>query len=177
MRDMDQGAKGWVFNVSRENFWRIAGFYEFEELVADGFYFWCRIQNRYPNVTENKQLMGLFKRAFLNHIHDLSKKRSRLQIVSEAELGLSIGDILEAEDPTQDPNFSFLLEQLPAKIKRILLHVLKEIDPTHRRFLDGTRETGNQRLCRIAGLDPRKRNVQEAVKRYLEGIPLSPQYD
>lgn len=173
---MDQGVRGWIFNTARENLWRVSGHIGYDDLCQDGFMFWHRICVRYPNVTETKHRMALFKTAFTNHIHDLSKKRSRLELVTESDLDTPVEALLEGEDPAADPDASFIASQLPATIKRIVARML-EGEPPYRRYLDGTRETTNQLLCRLAGLDPDDRDIQTAVLLYLNGSRLHPQYD
>lgn len=174
--NMDQGVRGWIYKTARENLWRVSGHIEFSDLVQDGFMFWHRICVRYPNVTETKHRMGLFKTSFTNHIHDLSKKKSRLDLVTESDLDTPIESMLEGEDPGADPDLAFIIRELPPAIMRTLARCIESNSPFRLR-LDHTRETTNERLCRFAGLDPSKRDVQEAVLRYLNGHRLHPQYD
>jgi hypothetical protein len=84
--------------------------------------------------------------------------------------------ILEGEDPSSDPDLAFIVRQLPPALMRLLARVI-ESDSPHRLRLDHTRETTNERLCRLAGLDPTKRNIHTAVAQYLDGARLHPQYD
>ena len=174
--NMDQGVRGWIFKTARENMWRVSSHIDLTDLMQDGFLIWHRVCIKYPNVTATKHRMGLFKTAFTNHIHDLSKKKSRLDLVAEADLDTSMEAMLEGEDPSTDPDLGFLIDQLPAALKRVLARVI-ESDSPYRVRLDHTRETTNERLCRFAGLDPSKRNVHAAILQYLAGARLHPQYD
>lgn len=174
--NMDQGVRGWIYKTARENLWRVSGHIEFSDLVQDGFLFWHRICVRYPNVTATKHRMGLFKTSFTNHIHDLSKKKTRLDLVTESDLDAPIESMAEGEDPSADPNLAFVIAELPPAIMRALVRCVETNSPFRRR-LDHSRETSNERLCRFAGLDPSKRDVQAAVLRYLSGHRLHPQYD
>jgi DNA-directed RNA polymerase specialized sigma24 family protein len=174
--NMDQGVRGWILKTARENLWRVSGHIEIDDLVQDGFMFWHRIVTRYPNVTETKHRMSLFKTAFTNHIHDLSKRKTRLDVVPEADIDVPIEHMREGEDPSQDPDLSFIIKQLPPAIMRVLTRMMERENP-YRLRLDRTRETTNERLCRIAGLDPSHRDIQTAVLQYLRGTRLHPQYD
>lgn len=174
---MDQGARLWIYKTARENLWRVSGHIGIDDLVQDGMLFWHRIITRYPNVTETKHRMALFKTAFTNHIHDLSKKKSRLDCVVEADMEVSIDSIIEGDDPTQDPDLAFIIAQLPPAIMRVLTRMYEGEDPPYRHYLDGTRETSNARACRFAGLDSSKRDVHSAVLQYLRGAKNHPQYD
>lgn len=172
---MDQGVRGYIYKTARANLWRVSGSYELGDLVQDGYLFWHRIVTKYPNVTETKHRMGLFKTAFSNHIHDLSKLKSRLEVVLEADMDMPLDAMLEGEDPGQDPDLSFIISQLPPAIMRVLSRML-ETEPPYRQRLDGSRETSRGRACRIAGLDPLKRDIHTAVLQYLHGTRLHPQY-
>lgn len=174
---MDQGVRGWIFNTSKKNFWRVAEYYEFDDLLQDGAMVYARVAKRYPGL-ETKQLMALFKTAFNNHIHDLSKEKSKIAFVREAELPHPLEYLLEGEDPDADPDLVFIIKQLPPAIMRVIsrLHSEGRGHPFRLR-LDHSRETSNERACRLAGLDPNIRNVREALRAYLSGARLHPQYD
>jgi hypothetical protein len=175
---MDQGVRGWIFKTARDNLWRVSGHIDFDDLAQDGFVFWHKIVARYPNVTETKHRMALFKTAFTNHIHDLSKKKTRLEVVNESDMDVSIDYMLEGDDPSQDPDLAFMITQLPPAIMRVLTRMIERGETMpYRQFLDGSRETTNARLCRIAGLDSSKRDFHTAVLQYLRGSKLHPQYD
>lgn len=175
---MDKGVRGWIKNTASKNFWRVAEYYEFEDLVQDGGLVYARIVSRYPGLNQ-KQLMALFKTAYINHIHDLSKKASRIEYVREAEMPHPLAFLLEGEDADQDPDFAFIIRQLPASIARVISRMNNEgRGHPFRRRPDLSRETSNERACRLAGgLDPSKRDIREAVRAYLSGAKLHPQYD
>lgn len=174
--NMDQGVRGWIFKTARQNMWRVSSHIDLADLMQDGFLVWHRVSVKYPNVTNQKHRMGLFKTAFTNHIHDLSKKKSRLEVFREADLAVPMETICEGEDPNSDLDFAFIVQQLPSSLKRLLQRAI-ESDSPYRLRLDHTRETTNERLCRLAGLDPSKRNIQTAILEYLAGGRLHPQYD
>lgn len=177
---MDQGVRGWVYKTAREHFWRVADYYELEDLIQDSFFVWKRICDRYPDVTEIKPRMALFKRAFINHIHDVSKKKTKWasRYVVEANMSAPLDFIRDCADPNQDPDLSLLIKQLPPKILTILKRLYAdERGHPFRNKLDG-RETTNERLCRLAGgLDASKRDIRAAVLAYARGARLHPQYD
>lgn len=174
--NMDQGVRGWIFKTARENMWRVSSHIELSDLMQDGFLIWLKVCGRYPSVTETKHRMALFKTSFTNHIHDLSKKRTRLDLVPEADLDTPMASMLEGEDPTSDPDFVFIIKQLPPALARVLGRMIASDSP-YRLRLDHTRETTNERLCRFAGLDPSKRDIHTAVLQYLGGRQLHPEYD
>jgi hypothetical protein len=175
--NMDQGVRGYIVNTARRNFWRVSEFYEFEDLLQDGAMVWSRVCNRYENVRDIKQRMALFKVAYANHIHDLSRKKSQLNLVREADLAAPLDFLRDCEDPEQDPDLVMLIKQLPPKIARILQRLYAEgREHPYRVRLEG-RETTNARLCRLAGLDPDLRHIREAVQAYFDGAQIHPAYD
>ena len=180
MQFMDAGVRGWTFNTIKQNYWRVAHYYEFEDLVQDSFIVWKRIVDRYPDVTDAKHRMALYKTAFRNHIHDLSKKRTAYvsACLLEADSDTPLAALREDADGSQDPNVGLLFAQLPGKLQTLLKRLCDERRRYPNRLrLDGTRETINERLCRLAGLDPASRNVQDAIQTYLYGGRLHPSYD
>ncbi len=138
----------------------------------------AKIVARYPDIENPKHRMALFKTAFRNHIHDLSKKKSALALVTESDLAVPINQLRDGEDPEQDPDLVFVIKQLPPAIARVIRRLYAE-DRGHpfRRYLDHTRETTNERACRLAGLDPAKRNVKSALQSYFSGDRIHPQYE
>lgn len=179
--NMDQGVRGWIFSTARSNLWRVSSHIDLADLVQDGWLVWHRVCVKYPNVTQQKHRMALFKTAFTNHIHDLSKKKSRLEVFREADLAEEFERALEGIDPSSDPDLGFVITQLPRSLKRLLQRAIETDSPHRPRYsLTSklhTRETTNERLCRLAGLDPAKRNVHTAIIEYLAGGRLHPQYD
>lgn len=177
MTNMDQGARGWLLKTARENYWRVATICDFDDLVQEGGLVWARIVNRYPNVTDMPHRMALFKRAFINRIHDLSKKATKADI-PECDLPNPISVLLEQPDPDQDVDLALIIEQLPGSIRRLLGRIIEDPERPYRRFLDHTRETTNRRLCRLAGIDNHTgRDLHTALLQYFRGVKLHPQYD
>src|SRR5262249_22978151 len=74
---LERNITGWVFKYAKKNFWRVESYYELDDLVQDGFMIYCAVREHYSDITDKPHLMALFKRAFSNHIHDLSTKRTR----------------------------------------------------------------------------------------------------
>lgn len=168
----DAGVRGWLHKTARAHFWRVAGWCEFEDLIQDGMLLYHRIVTRYPNVTEPKHRMRLFQTAFTNHIHDLSKKRTKLETAIEfAEEQCSI------QDPTvTQPDTSVVLATLSPVLQSFV--ALMQTNPRARfRHRIDHRETTNERICRLIGADPQQINVLQALRDHLStgtGDPLSP---
>lgn len=166
---IDQGVRGFIFNQARENLWRVASFYELDDLVQDGFMCWVRIVRRYPDVRTTKRRMPLFKTAFINHIHNLARTKSRrVELVNAASLEIGAFEAMcEQADASADPDIGFIITQLPQAILAVVLRMIDGTEP-YRRHIDGTRETSNERYCRIAGLPPTTQ-FDQYVLQYLHG--------
>lgn len=165
--EMDRGVHGWIINTTRVNFWRVAGWYEFDDLVQDGFMHYQRIIAKYSNVREPKQIMSLFKVCFTNHIHDLAKKRTRDTLeVCEHALGIALENVDSVMHTS--PDTSALVAQLPAILRSLIIAMQTDtrVRRPCRRRVDH-RETTNEKLCRIVGADPRSINLLETLRSYL----------
>ncbi len=164
--EMDETARRWIISTARKNFWRVAPWYELEDLIQDGYMWWYSRVLKYPHVTEPKHMMRLFQMRYVQHIHELSNKRTK----QKAETLLC--DFGE-DDPlwfiSQDDMSIFVAEAPPhirAALTALELHAASMRKPYGKRK-NGTRETLNERLCGIAGLDPTKMDIAGALKSYL----------
>lgn len=161
MDRMDRGAVGWLHTTVKQNYWRVASWMDYEDLIQDGFYFYCRITEKYPNVTTPSHRMALFKTAFTNHIHDLAKKRTRDSSLSsrESDLGVSLPTLAEQTEP-ESPDTSLIIATLPDVLRRLIvvLQTDERVRKPYRRR-GAVRETTNERLCRLVGVNPDSVNI------------------
>lgn len=165
MESMDRALRGWLHNTAVENYWRVADWYELDDLIQDGYCVFLKVSARYPNVANQKNLMALFKVAFVNHIHDLSKKKTRGSIVArEHDLGVDIADI--APD---SPDIHLAFAFLPPLLRKLV--VAMQTDPRAgqpcRRRPDH-RETTQEKLARIIGVSPDSPDLIEALRQALK---------
>ena len=71
--DFDHDVAGWVIKTIQRNYWRVAGSYEFEDLVQDARLYFHILCQKYPLVHQHRHMFALFKTTFSNHITDLAK--------------------------------------------------------------------------------------------------------
>jgi len=172
MQNMDTGAKGWLLRTAHKHYWRVASWMEFEDLIQDGYLHYARIANKYREVKDPPQIMALFKRTYINHLHDISKKRTK-------QIDVAISSIVSDEHVTdffernggEDDDFSNLL-LAPELVKATLFALsrpsaIKVLRSRYRKYADGTRETTNERLCRLVGLDPSMFSLHSVLRSYL----------
>lgn len=169
---LDQGLERWIFKTATKNFWRVAGGYELEDLIQDGYVVWVTCRNRYRHVMDKPHFMALFKTSYINHITDLANKRTKLASIDcgmpDVELSVlnrMLG--LEAEATT----LATLLEHAPPLIKKAFALFCTESGRAKLagefERINGVRETTNQFLCRMLGADPARVNVPQMMKQYL----------
>lgn len=182
---MDARTRGWLVQVAKKNYWRVAAHIDLDDLVQDGFVVWHHVQQRYREQGRiHSHIVNTFKRAYRNHLHDLSNARTRapmeLQLL-DAESSAS--EDYEVHAPRQAverlaplehgaQELLMALKQAPFKVREVLKLFndpagLERMRRPYRIRGDGSRETLNERLCRMAGFDATRVNLVEAVQAYL----------
>lgn len=187
---LDKGLRGWLVNTARENFWRVARWYEFNDLLQDGLLCYVRCLRRYsfldeanPTAEERKWFMALVCTSYIRHIHDLANKSSlcaEVLLASEAEF-LDETKLLDIPDNSIfHPVCMSLLAEAPPVIRRLVVGLVSEVTGNAWRAtvrLTGTtprvhygkrpvRETLNQYYCRLAGVDPEQTDLRGLVTTY-----------
>jgi len=164
--EMDEGARRWMYKTARKHYWRVSAWYEFDDLIQDGYFWYYSRVKKYPHITEPRHMMRMFQIRYLQHIHELSNKKTKAV----------------AEVHVETVDFS-LIESLPAQaaIERAIADALVHLRRIISAIIDkpeqlrgypkrecGTRETPNERYCRIAGI-PVGNDVVQQLKDYLQG--------
>jgi DNA-directed RNA polymerase specialized sigma24 family protein len=166
---MDMGARRWLYTEARISRWRVPQWMSVHDLIQDGYMCWYRVIRRYSRVPRGSSAhrMALFKRVFRNHVHDLSKQRSRLPEVHIEDLPPGMAD-LHAYDLQQVYGGAPPLVKLGLTVLMAPQHA-RSLRSHYRFRADMTRETFNERLCRLAGLDPRTIDLAGEIREYLTG--------
>ncbi len=173
MLDMDDGARLWLYKTCHRQFWRVSGWYEFDDLVQDGFMKFYQIRIRYGEVKDPPHLMALFKVAFINHIHTLAAKRSYgaeacyMEDAPDAVASWEVASVEESWAPLLTA-----IADAPAPVLQLLEKLasspkLPSLGSVYRRRRDGTRETLNERLCRLIKLDPKVFDLTSMLRQVL----------
>lgn len=185
MQPMDEGARLWTARIARENYWRVARWIDLDDLIQDGALHYQRIVIRYHNVRTPKHIMALYKRTFINHIHDLSKKRTKSikekLACDEAKQFDADGNYSDTElwhrlggDSGQTELGALMasIARAPEPIKQVLQMLTTE---QGRRYLsrpyrlrEAGRETRNERLCRLIGIDPATHDLAGSIASYFQ---------
>lgn len=165
--DMDDGARLWLFKYAHQNYWRVPSWYSMKDLIQDGFMTYYRVTRRYSHVKKRGHMMSLFKVCFINHIHDLSKTKTRYCEVELTDNVMStmVDDGCEA--------MSSLIMSTPAPVQGLIRAMMtddgqKKLRKPYRVGRRG-RETTNARWCRIAGVSSRNTDLPKLVKKSING--------
>lgn len=134
---LDAGVRGYIVTTARKAYWKVASWYEFEDLIQDGYLCYAKCRARYnsvsgeaePTADDRKMFMAFFQRAYFNHITDLQKDpRSRQQEVGVAALSDEQAKVVESWSDSAtdlgDASLSALLAQAPAEILEMLKLIL-----------------------------------------------------
>lgn len=157
---------GWTWNHAKQNYWRVAAFYDFDDLVQDGLMVCYKCLSEYgvPGIEiDAPNFMALVKSSFYNHIGDLLRKnRGVVEITIHAgDLSsvLSESDALDRvaiPDDVSEHDFAMLLADLPEHLRAVVELFLK--DDTAKQLRKSLRvrlgqpsETMSDRLVKMAG--------------------------
>ncbi|MFA5699618.1 MAG: hypothetical protein WC954_07810 [Sphaerochaeta sp.] len=165
---LDEGMKRWIVATAYRNHWRVAAWYDLDDLIQDGYlsYHKCAtkydrlIRKRKPKKEDRRNFMALVKRTFENHIHDLASKRTRQRpevILSRLRITKVDGDynestILERIGGVTDATIAeevAYFNRMPSWMKKVLRGVIRDVQKGKR----VTVEDINARLCRVFGDD------------------------
>jgi hypothetical protein len=169
----DRGARLWIANTARKNFWRVAAWYELSDLIQDGYMCYYLVRKKYPQAIDREHIMSLLRSTFVNHITDLANKTTRLAEVPDSP---QVGD--QSEQFSTIDNFVCEFSELTEMIADapvVVGEAIKALIANPAAFqeapirLDRTRETNNARICRLLGLDPKNFDLPKMIYDYLKG--------
>ena len=166
---MDQGARNWLHKYARRQYWRVAAWIDYDDLIQDGYIEYLEVLRRYPQATEPSHKMRLFQLCFRSKIEDLV--RANTKQVDDAR-----SDIVDLNDNASMiiPDFSTLhalLIKAPAEIKAALALLAddkarEELQKPFVKYDNGRRETLNERICRLVGIDCKKHDLVKDMRLY-----------
>lgn len=128
----DAGLRGWLKTTAVAEHWRVASWYDVDDLVQDGYICYIKCRDRYtfsppmiegyqdlrlkrghePNKTQRQHFMSLVQRAFRNHVHTLSCKYPVLR-----EQPLS--DVVREGKPDEPVTMEELVPVVPEEISAL----------------------------------------------------------
>lgn len=180
---MDAGARRWLIKTAQKNYWRVHHWVDLDDLIQEGYVAWYRTCAKYPSATDIPNRMALFKRVYLNRLHDLANKRTRsIPEVCFTDLEFERDQRIGAHETR--PKRSEIAAELgldevrgvsgaPQYVRDALALFADESDlarlrSRYRKVRTGgrwlRRETLNERLCRLTGYDPDQTDIVGGIK-------------
>lgn len=182
----DDGLIGWMHRHCHQNYWRVVGLMEMDDLIQEGYVCYCYCRNLYGVGLPPQQFMALYKRAFDTRLTDFSKARTnkRAHEVIESDLYLPgeedtsespLERLINAEDSSDLSGILEIISEAPTQPIRdfltlFLTDAAEQLREPFRRKIGIGRETTNQFICRILGVNPLKvGDLVADTKAYLRG--------
>lgn len=181
---LDDGLRNWILKTARKNFWKVAGFYDLDDLIQDGFMCYAKCNQRYSFDLEQRHFMSLVQTTFLNHIKTVSAARHKKvdwpvdfrhdDRVTDPDARLvALGGSVQEEQ-----TLAALLAGLPSELKELLLVLARDardaplLTARDKRTPDGRfrkpeRETWNEYFCRLIGADPKTTDIEARFREHL----------
>ena len=182
---MDEGARRWLFKTARKNFWRVARWYDLDDLVHEGYAVYYEVRKRYPSAIDPPHQMALFKRIFMTRLCDMAKKRtlSADEVLADDLVLRRIG-----EQQTESLFDSIAAGPNLEDVKVELAHAPRCVQEAVGLFCDGDprlssryrkipvgrflqRETLNDRLCRLIDHELEGVDLVGMLRRFLGAEP------
>lgn len=151
--------EGWVINFIQRNVWRVSPEHGPDDLYQDAYIYFMDCKDRYPRVVDPPHFMRLFQTCLRNHLHTLASKRSTRAEIRFSSYDDEGGDTLEQLIAAPDHllaevELALRTEDATEPLKRLFAACMARANPAPFRKIWGQRETTNERLCRLAKVDP-----------------------
>lgn len=180
---LDEGLRRWIITTARNNHWRVAKWYDLEDLVQDGFLCYSKCADHYkrlgrkrkPSKNDRRNFMALVKRTFENHIHDLASDRT--VTAEDIVTNLRRAD----EEPTTcferlakpEPAIAEFVVMLNKAPKELLQLIAILVDDTEQglQFANLRLRRCHMLVCHRLGLDPKGVDNLDLVRHYFKAQP------
>lgn len=140
---LDEGMKRWIYRTARRHYWRVASWYDLDDLIQEGFLAYQKCQVKYarlarkrnPRPEDRRNFMALVMRAFENRIHDLASKRtiqtedavSRLQHDSHDFTPEEWLESRGAQNEAADALYQSSVRDMPRTVKAIVDKAIRDV--------------------------------------------------
>ena len=168
--------EGYVVNYLKKNYWRVAAHHEYEDLLQEAYFKFLVVKDKYPEVVNPPHFMALFKTAWNNHFINLSKTQTKDITIIESQLmgEISLFELSDKKGRVNDHegDVTILLKQAPEEIQLLFAalddtDLVKLLRQKSQKIRNGNRrarrETTNQALCRILGLNPEDVDIRNML--------------
>lgn len=159
----------WIFKFAKKNYWKVAGLIDFDDLIQEGYYAFYYCKRRYGDI-DPPHLMKMLQIAYYQTIVDYAKKRTGLAEYHPEDNrieGLDPWERILQDDFYQE--IQLKIAEAPELIRNFLSlflsdDTLSELQKPYKKERNGVRETTNERICRLLGIE--KTDVVSQLKEY-----------
>lgn len=164
--------EGFAVNYMNRNLWRVEPEHDFDDLMQDAYLYFLICCQSYPNVSEAKHFMALFRVCLFNHMCYLSSTRSKRREYFAYDIDEAGVDKFAGRTKVQEEcEIRLLMEEAPQAVQA-LLESLEGMDkPMKFKKSKGIRETTNEFLCRIVGFNPAVTDMRTIFESWMKGEP------
>lgn len=174
----DTNAERWLKHYAVRNFWRVAPWLELDDIMQLGYEAYYETRSRYPTATEPKHIQSLFQLVFRSRLEDVV--RCYVKQVDEPD-SEKVEESEASFDATGLPwtkssgllDIHALLIKAPEKVTKVVDLLVKEpgvLSKPYEKDDSGRRETLNDRLCVLLGLDPKSVDLVKMTRNYFQGV-------
>lgn len=119
--------EGWTVNYTHSQFWRVESMMEWADVMQEAYIVFMRVSAKYPTTDTPQHFMALYKRAWANHITDLSNEATQLRrLVSSSHA--DDDDVRGLPEPIGEIDNDGLLgrklAQAPEEVRKVLTLML-----------------------------------------------------
>lgn len=176
---LPRGVTGWVYNHARSNYWRLASWYELDDLIQDGLMiaYKCVAKYGFPGEDlDEPHFMRLVQIAFFNHIAQLLRvsravdEQTKLADLSTVNSETDALERLAEAEYVSEQDYAVLIDELPAHLRRVVMLFMSDEGakavrrPLRKRHKND--ETMSDRLAKLAGF-PSYLDFETELRAYL----------
>lgn len=193
---MDEGLYKWIIKTARQNYHRVKPDLDLDDLIQEGFFCYAKVRSKYPEIFvlkrptqgDRKWVQKLVETTFNRRIIDLSYKRQLCEedIISFGTPDEAVAALASAPQQNEVAHFAVMIAQAPEEIRAVLTAIasssIEELSYFRKRFIarggstsvhsfkrQRLRETTNDYLARLAGLDPKSApDMLTKIRNYFE---------
>lgn len=166
--------QGWTVRYSHQHFWRVADTMQWEDVMQEAYLVFMRCSNRYPVTDTPQHFMALYKRAWINHMNDLSNGSSnqKTEISDQVMTDDGPSTIDQVGSLDNDGYLRVLVNEAPEEVRMVLALLVNAPQELIDLAMSGwngpdrrKKANGSQRICQMLGI-PQHIDVMGMVREY-----------
>ena len=165
----DKRFKGWATRFILENMWRVECYgttkEKLDDLLQDAYLVFRNVLATYPVETRGNVIMGLFKTSMRNDYKDKSRawtEKRNAEIPEDTLLAEDLKIIDTLGEENNEGLLKILISEWPPELQAALAVLNDEV-----KMIEIRRPPKLSRLAQLAGMDPKKETLNEAISRII----------